>query len=132
MYPICKLSTMKLLIAEDDLMLVKAIEFKLKREGYDLVIVNDGREALLKIASEKPDIIISDIMMPFINGLEIISTVRNDMKLDTPIIMLTSVGLEKTVLEAFELGADDFMTKPFSPNELVVRIRKIITSRKLQ
>ncbi|NNV55861.1 response regulator transcription factor [Limnovirga soli] len=123
---------MKLLIAEDDLMLVKAIEFKLKREGYDLVIVNDGREALLKIASEKPDIIISDIMMPFINGLEIISTVRNDMKLDTPIIMLTSVGLEKTVLEAFELGADDFMTKPFSPNELVVRIRKIITSRKLQ
>ena len=90
---------MKLLIAEDDLMLVKAIEFKLKREGYDLVIVNDGREALLKIASEKPDIIISDIMMPFINGLEIISTVRNDMKLDTPIIMLTSVGLEKTVLK---------------------------------
>jgi DNA-binding response OmpR family regulator len=117
---------MKILIAEDDKMMLKTIEFKLKKEGYEVVTCTDGRDALEKIVSENPNIIISDIMMPFFTGLDLVNKVKIELKLTTPIIILSNVGLEKTVLEAFELGADDFITKPFSPNELLVRIKKLL------
>lgn len=118
---------MKILTIEDETMMQKAIEFRLKKDGYEVVIAGNGREGIDKIKEEHFDLILTDIMMPFINGLEIVSFIRNEMKLKTPIIMLTTVGLEKTVLEAFELGADDFITKPFSPNELSIRVKKIVS-----
>jgi DNA-binding response OmpR family regulator len=117
---------MKILIAEDDIMMLKTLEFKLVKEGYEVVSCSDGREAMQKILSESPDIIITDIMMPFVTGLDIVNKVKIEKELDIPIIILSAVGLEKTVLEAFELGADDFITKPFSPNELIVRIKKLL------
>lgn len=117
---------MKILIAEDDEMMLKTIEFKLIREGYQVISCGDGQEALLKIVSEKPDLILSDIEMPFASGLDIVNRVKIELKLSIPIIILSSVGLEKTVLQAFELGADDFITKPFSPSELIVRIKRLI------
>lgn len=117
---------MKILIAEDDEMMLKTMEFKLIREGYQVIACGDGQEALLKIVSEKPDLILSDIEMPFASGLDIVNRVKIELKLNIPIIILSSVGLEKTVLQAFELGADDFITKPFSPNELIVRIKRLI------
>lgn len=120
---------MKILIAEDDEMMLKTMEFKLVKEGYEVISCSDGKDALSKIVSENPDIIITDIMMPFVTGLDIVNKVKIELKLNIPIIILSAVGLEKTVLEAFDLGADDFITKPFSPNELMVRVKRLLSKR---
>lgn len=112
-------------IVEDDILLLKTLAFKLTKEGYLVVTSKNGFDAVEYLKENEPDLIVTDIMMPFVNGLEIISFVRNEKKSKVPIIVLSSAGLEKTVLEAFELGADDFVTKPFSPNELIIRIKKI-------
>lgn len=117
---------MKILIAEDEEMMLKTMEFKLKKEGFQVVACSNGEEAMEKIASENPDIIVTDIRMPFVTGLDIVRRVKVELKLNIPIIVLSAVGLEKTVLEAFDLGADDFITKPFSPNELIVRVRRLL------
>ena len=117
---------MKVLVCEDDEMVLKMVEFKLQKEGYEVILATDGKAAIEKIKEHSPDIIITDIMMPYLTGLEIIHQVRKELKLKTPIIIVSSIGLEKTVLEAFQLGADDFITKPFSPNELSVRIKKLL------
>ncbi|CAM4106934.1 response regulator transcription factor [Flavobacterium weaverense] len=119
----------KILIAEDDEMMLKAMEFKMVKEGYEVILCQNGEIALEKIISEKPDLIISDIMMPFVSGLDIVKRVKLELALSIPIIMLSAVGLEKTVLEAFELGADDFITKPFSPNELSIRVKRLLQKR---
>lgn len=115
---------MLILIVEDDILLLKTLEFKMIKEGYIVVTLKNGFDAIEYLKENEPDLIVTDIMMPFINGLEIISFVRNEKKSKVPIIVLSSAGLEKTVLEAFQLGADDFVTKPFSPNELSIRIKK--------
>lgn len=120
---------MKILIAEDDEMMLKTLEFKLMKEGYEVISCSDGKDALSKIESECPDIIITDIMMPFATGLDLVNKVKIELKLNIPIIILSSIGLEKTVLDAFELGADDFITKPFSPNELMVRIKRLLLKK---
>ncbi|HEV7350623.1 response regulator transcription factor [Telluribacter sp.] len=117
---------MDILVVEDNELLLKAIEFRLKKEGYNITTSTDGKDALEKISNSVPDLIITDIMIPFFNGLEIVSTVRNKFLSKIPIIVLSRVGSEKTILEAFELGADDFITKPFSPNELCMRIKKLL------
>lgn len=117
---------MRVLVCEDDEMVLKMVEFRLQKEGYEVFLAGDGKEAIEKIQSVQPDIIITDIMMPYLTGLEIVHQVRKGLKLETPIIIVSSIGLEKTVLEAFQLGADDFITKPFSPNELSVRVKKLL------
>ena len=117
---------MKVLVCEDDEMVLKMVEFKLQKEGYEVILASDGKEAVEKIKESNPDIIITDIMMPYLTGLEIGHQVRKELKLTAPIIIVSSIGLEKTVLEAFQLGADDFITKPFSPNELSVRVKKLL------
>lgn len=117
---------MKVLVCEDDEMVLKMVEFNLQKEGYEVHLAKDGKEALEKISGLRPDIIITDIMMPYLTGLEIVHQVRKQLGLITPIIIVSSIGLEKTVLEAFQLGADDFITKPFSPNELSVRVKKLL------
>ncbi|KPM48211.1 response regulator transcription factor [Jiulongibacter sediminis] len=116
---------MKIYVFEDEALLLKSLEFRLSKEGYDVNCFSNGLEAKQKLQEELPDLIITDIMMPFLNGLELISFVRNDLKSQVPIIVLSAAGLEKTVLEAFNLGADDFVSKPFSPNELLIRIKKM-------
>lgn len=117
---------MKVLVCEDDEMVLKMVEFRLLKEGYEVHLASDGKEAILKISELKPDIIITDIMMPYLTGLEIVHKVRKQFAMTCPIIIVSSIGLEKTVLEAFQLGADDFITKPFSPNELSVRVKKLL------
>ena len=112
-------------VIEDDILLLKTLAFKLTKDGYTITTSKNGFDAIEYLKENEPDLIVTDIMMPFINGLEIISFVRNEKKSKVPIIVLSSAGLEKTVLEAFELGADDFVTKPFSPNELSIRIKKV-------
>lgn len=114
----------RILVVEDERMMRKVIEFRLKKDGYDVYAVEDGKEACAKFEEIQPDLVLTDIMMPYVSGLELIDFIRNKKASNTPIIMLSAVGLEKTVVEAFELGADDFITKPFSPEELTIRVKK--------
>lgn len=119
----------RLLIAEDDPLLLKALGFYFIKKGYGVLLVNEGREAMAKIREMDFDLIITDLNMPFANGLEIVSLVRNELKKETPIIMLTSVGIEDTELEAFRIGVNEFVAKPFSPQVLEVRVEKILRQR---
>lgn len=117
----------KIVIAEDNSTLSLLLKFRLEKEGYELLMAVDGKEAIELIKNNKPDLIITDIMMPFVSGLEVISHVRNKLELETPIIVFSSAGQEEMVIKAFNLGANDFMGKPFSPNELVIRVKRLLT-----
>jgi DNA-binding response OmpR family regulator len=119
---------MRILIAEDDLLILKTLEFRLKKDGHEVILAHDGREALSKIDELLPDLVITDIMMPFSSGLEIIGVIKEKYQNKIPIIVLSGMGQEDVVLEAFQLGADDFMTKPFSPVELSVRVKRFAVS----
>ncbi|MGE5944997.1 MAG: response regulator transcription factor [Flavobacteriales bacterium] len=116
----------KIVLAEDNSTLSLLLKFRLEKEGYELFVATDGKEALDFIENENPDLVLSDIMMPFVSGLEVISHLRNKLNLETPIIVFSSAGQEEMVLKAFNLGANDFMGKPFSPNELVIRIKRLL------
>lgn len=114
---------MKILVAEDEPILLKTIELRLKKDGYEVMTSVNGREALARIDTEQPDLIIADIMMPFASGLEIVAAVKK-RALAIPVIILSAMEQENVVLEAFQLGADDYITKPFSLNELSVRVKR--------
>jgi two-component system response regulator VicR len=115
---------MTILVAEDEIIMLKTIELRLKKDGHTVIACQDGRDALEKFAQLSPDLIITDMMMPFLSGLEIISEVKKKGGKKIPIIVLSAMGQENIVLEAFQLGADDYITKPFSPNELSVRVKR--------
>lgn len=114
----------KLLLAEDDELLAGLLNFRLEKNGYKVHVSSDGREVKTHLAKFTPDLIISDIMMPYFSGIELIDYVRKDLNLSTPIIIISSAGNEENVLTAFELGANDFIAKPISPSELIVRIER--------
>ncbi len=117
---------MKILVAEDEPVMLMAIEAKLKNEGFEVIGVSDGREALKILENYEPDIIITDILMPYTSGLELISIVKSTGNKKIPIIVLSGLDQENTVMEAFRLGADDFITKPFNPAELSVRVKRLL------
>lgn len=112
------------MLAEDDDLMLRALEFRLKKDGHEIMLTRNGLEAIEKFKQFNPELIITDIMMPFSSGLEIVGTVRKHSKV--PIIVLSGMGQESVVTEAFKLGADDYMTKPFSPNELSIRVRRFM------
>jgi len=113
---------MRVLVAEDDELMLRTIEFRLKKDGHEVILARDGRDALQKVDEYEPDLIISDVMMPYLSGLEIVAAVKENRQI--PIVILSGMGHEDMVLEAFRLGADDYLTKPFSPSELSVRIKR--------
>lgn len=113
---------MKILVAEDEPVMLKTITLRLKKDGHEVIATDNGREALEQIELQNPDLVITDIMMPFSSGLEIVGKVKQ--KRNIPIIVLSSMGQENVVLAAFNLGADDYITKPFSPNELSMRVKR--------
>lgn len=116
---------MKILICEDEEIMLTALEFRLKKQGYEVIRAEDGQVAIDKIQTEDPDLIIADIMMPHVSGLELITFVRQDQRKDTPIIVISALELDEVVLEASRLGANDFISKPFKPIELILRIKRI-------
>ncbi|MBP4143055.1 response regulator transcription factor [Flavobacterium sp. I-SCBP12n] len=116
----------KVLIAEDNSVFLLLLKFRLQKEGYTILTATNGKEAIDLIEDQEPHIILTDIMMPFISGLELISYVRNKLKRSTPIIVFSAAGQEEIVLKAFDLGATDFMSKPLSPNELIIRVKKLL------
>lgn len=118
------METKKLLLAEDDELLASLLNFRLKKGGYDVSLSTNGREVKEYLSKKIPDIIVSDIMMPYFSGMELIEYVRNELKSNVPIIIISSAGNEENVLNAFELGANDFLSKPVSPSELLVRVER--------
>lgn len=118
--------TMKILIAEDEPFMAALIEKRLLSEGYEIIRTTDGREALKLAEQENPDLIITDILMPFTSGLELIGIIKSSFTKKIPIIVLSGMDQEATVLEAFALGADDFLTKPFNPGELSMRVKRLL------
>jgi DNA-binding response OmpR family regulator len=116
----------KIVLAEDNSVLSLLLKFRLEKEGYKLFMALDGKQAIELIEEHNPELILTDIMMPFVSGLEVISHVRNKLNVQTPIIVFSSSLQEEIVLKAFDLGANDFMSKPFSPHELVIRIKRLL------
>lgn len=117
---------MLILVAEDDELILKTIEHKLTKEGHQVILSRNGKEAIDHIKILEIDLVITDIMMPFASGIEILSSIK-EMKKDTPVLILSSMGQEEVVVEAFNMGASDFMVKPFSPNELILRIKRLVS-----
>lgn len=115
---------MKILVAEDEPIILATIKLRLKRDGHEIFTAENGEDAIREITERKPDMIITDIMMPLKSGIEVLSHAKSIDK-KTKVIMLSMMGQENVVLEAFELGADDYMVKPFSPNELVARVKRL-------
>lgn len=114
---------MLILIAEDDELILKTIEHKLLKEGHEVILTRNGKEAIDTLREKEVDLAITDIMMPFASGIEILSSIKT-MGKQVPVIILSSMGQEDVVLNAFDLGASDFIVKPFSPNELMLRIKR--------
>ena len=117
---------MKILLAEDDQLLRKSLAYFLTNSGYTITEITNGVDAVEALRKEEFDLIITDLNMPYVGGMEIINVVRNELHRSTPIIMLTSSGIETTELEAFSLGASEFVSKPFSPVVLKMRIDKLL------
>ncbi|MEZ4886123.1 MAG: response regulator transcription factor [Chitinophagales bacterium] len=119
---------MKVLIAEDQPMILKALVFKMKKAGYEVIAAIDGQQAIELFESEKPDMVITDLYMPFSTGFELITYIRKNCSSSVPILVLSNVGLEQTIVDVFDLGASDFVQKPYRPNELVIRTKRLITN----
>ena len=119
--------TNKVLIADDEVNIVISLEFLMKREGFDVSVAKDGEEAVAKIREDKPDLVLLDVMMPRKTGFEVCQEVRGDSALNaTKILMLTAKGRDTEMAKGLALGADAYMTKPFSTKELVSEVRKLL------
>ena len=117
----------KILVVDDEPDAVELIEFNLKQAGYDVVSAADGAEALKKARTAQPALVILDIMLPEIDGFEVCKLLRRDPATATiPILMLTAKAAEIDRVLGLELGSDDYVTKPFSPRELILRVKKIL------
>ncbi|WP_406678639.1 response regulator [Neomoorella carbonis] len=114
----------KVLIVDDEPAILELVSFNLQQAGFTTVTASDGAEALQKAATEKPDLIILDVMLPKVDGFEVCRSLR--ARGNTPILMLTARREEIDRVLGLELGADDYLTKPFSPRELVARVRAIL------
>ena len=117
----------KILVVDDESDILSLVQYNLEKEGFKVITASDGQEALRRIASELPQAIILDLMLPQIDGLEVCRQIkRNEATSGIPVIMLTARGEEIDRVVGFELGADDYITKPFSPRELILRLKAIL------
>jgi two-component system phosphate regulon response regulator PhoB len=117
----------KILVVDDEPDTVELIEFNLKAAGYETTNAGDGAEALRKVRRDPPDAIVLDLMLPELDGLEVCKVLRRDPATETiPILMLTAKSTEVDRVLGLELGANDYLTKPFSPRELVLRVRNLL------
>ena len=117
----------KILIADDEPNILISLEFLMKREGFEVVLARDGQEAIEAIVRERPALVLLDVMMPVKTGFDVCSEVRASESLrDTLIVMLTAKGRDTDVAKGLALGADAYMTKPFSTRELVQKVRELL------
>ena len=121
----------KILVVDDDDNIKQIIIFKLKNTGYEVYSATNGVEALEFLKKQKVDLIITDVMMPFMTGKELIVELKQNPETKSiPTIMLTSRILEKEIVEGLSLGAEDYIKKPFSPNELLARVKMVLVRSK--
>lgn len=116
----------KIVLAEDNSVLSLLLKSRLEKEGFKMLMAKNGKEAIEFIENENPDLILTDIMMDYMTGLEVVSHVRNQLNSKTPILVFSSSGQEDMVLRAFNLGANDFMCKPLSLSELLIRVKRML------
>ncbi len=120
----------KILVVDDEEDILELLKFNLSREGYQVLCAVSGEQALRLVRSENPDLIMLDLMLPGIDGLEVTRRLKNDPDTkNLPIVMLTAKGEEADIVTGLELGADDYITKPFSPRILIARIRAVLRRR---
>jgi len=118
----------RILVADDDVDIRELVEFKLSTMGHDIVAVGDGAAAIDACMAEKPDLAVLDVMMPGVSGLDAIRAIRAEPHLaDLPVILLTARAQESDVETGFDSGADDYITKPFSPRELASRVQALLS-----
>lgn len=121
------MSKEKILVVEDDEDIMELIDYNLSREGYQVFKVASGEEALVAEEREKPDLVILDLMLPGLDGLEVCRRLRHKPGVrNVPIIMVTAKGEETDIVAGLEVGADDYVVKPFSPKILIARIRNVL------
>ena len=117
----------KILVVEDEELILKALEFRLKKEGHQIVLERNGKEASDMIRQNAFDLIIMDMMLPFIGGIDLIKEIRqSELHSHTPILLIAAPGLDGMLMKVFELNVTDFIIKPFNLNELVLRVKKIM------
>jgi DNA-binding response OmpR family regulator len=118
----------RILVADDDVDIRELVEFKLSTLGHDVVAVGDGAAAIEACRAQRPDLAVLDVMMPGVSGLDAIRAIRADAALaDLPVILLTARAQESDVETGFDSGADDYITKPFSPRELASRVQALLS-----
>jgi two-component system alkaline phosphatase synthesis response regulator PhoP/two-component system response regulator VicR len=118
----------KILVCDDERHIVRLIQVNLERQGYQVVTAFDGKEGLEKVKSEKPDLCVLDVMMPYMDGFELLKNIRREPETENlPVIMLTAKAQDKDVFEGYHYGADMYLTKPFNPMELVTFVKRIVS-----
>ncbi|MCE5314954.1 MAG: response regulator [Armatimonadota bacterium] len=123
----------KILVVDDEEDILKLVDYNLAKEGYRVGTVNSGEQALIEARSGSPDLILLDLMLPGVDGLDVCRILRSDPSTRTiPIVMLTAKGEEADIVTGLELGADDYITKPFSPRVLVARVKAVLRRDKTQ
>lgn len=119
--------TKKILIVDDEPNIVISLEFLMKREGFEVSVARDGEEALRKVEESTPDVMLLDVMMPKKTGYEVCQQIRANPSLSgVKIVMLTAKGRDTEVAKGLDLGADAYMTKPFSTKDLVAQVRALL------
>ena len=120
----------KILAVDDERHIVRLVEVNLARAGYQVVTAFDGREALQKVESEKPDLIVLDVMMPYMDGFEVLRNLKaNPDTREIPVIMLTAKAQDADVFRGWQSGVDCYLTKPFNPMELLTFVKRIFDSQ---
>ena len=118
----------RILVADDDVDIRELVEFKLSTMGHDVIAVGDGAAAIDACLADKPDLAVLDVMMPGVSGLDAIRAIRAEPALaGLPVILLTARAQESDVETGFDSGADDYITKPFSPRELASRVQALLS-----
>ena len=116
----------KILAVDDERHIVRLVQVNLERAGYEVVTAFDGKEALEKVESERPDLVVLDVMMPYMDGFEVLQSLRkNQSTRDLPVIMLTAKAQDADVFRGWQSGVDCYLTKPFNPMELLTFVKRI-------